>query len=146
MLGLSITAVLGLAVGWRIHDGPVNAVIAFALLIAFRYAISWVGTFLGLLVTPTTADFLFPLTFPFAMIANMFVPTDGFPAWLRFVADWNPVSSAVAATRYLFGSPGGEQATTLPLNHPVLVTFAWIVLILAVFVPLTCWRYRTTTR
>ncbi|WP_370935376.1 ABC transporter permease [Amycolatopsis sp. cg13] len=146
MLGLAITTGLGLLVGFRIHDGAANAALAFVLLILFRYAISWIGTFLGLLVSPTTADFLFPLTFPFAMIANMFVPTAGFPAWLRVVADWNPVSSAVAATRKLFGSPGAADATAWPLAHPVLVTFGWIVLILAVFMPLACWRYRTTTR
>lgn len=146
MLGLVITAALGLLVGWHIHDGLAHAAAAFALLILFRYAISWVGTFLGLLVSPTTADFLFPLTFPFAMIANMFVPTSGFPTWLRVIADWNPVSSAVAATRTLFGSPGTVQATTWPLNHPVLITLGWIVLILIVFVPLASWRYRTTTR
>lgn len=146
LMGLSITAVLGLIVGWRIHAGPLNAVIAFAMLILFRYAITWVATFLGLIVTSAAADLLFPLTFPFAMIANMFVPTSGFPAWLRFIADWNAVSSAVAASRTLFGSPGLETATTLPLSHPILITFGWIALTLIVFVPLTCWRYRSTAR
>ena len=33
----------GLAIGWRIEDGFVNAVIGYLLLVAFAFAMIWVG-------------------------------------------------------------------------------------------------------
>jgi ABC-2 type transport system permease protein len=45
------------------------------------------------------------LIFPVTTLSNVFVPTTGMPAWLRTIADWNPVSALAAAARHLFGSP-----------------------------------------
>lgn len=49
-LGLAVMAGMGLLVGWRAHHGAADTVAAFALLILFRYAVTWAGVFLGLLV------------------------------------------------------------------------------------------------
>ena len=35
-------------------------------------------------------------------LANTFAPTDQMPDWLRFVAEWNPISSLTQAVRVLW--------------------------------------------
>lgn len=109
---------------------------------------SWGGVLIGLVVkNEETADQLGPLILPITMIANTFVPTGGMPSWLRVISDWNPVSSTVAACRQLWGDAGAATAhTALPLEHPVLASLAWSLLMLAVFVPLSVRRFRTADR
>lgn len=145
---LVVMAAIGLVVGWRIHEGVARAVAAFALLLLFRYAITWVGVFLGMLVrNEETADQYVPLIFPVTMVSNAFVPTSGMPAWLRAIADWNPVSAVVAACRKLFGNVAvSTEHLAWPLAHPVTATLAWSLLLLAIFVPLTIHRFRTANR
>jgi ABC-2 type transport system permease protein len=143
LLSIAGMALVGLIVGWRINDGAPKAVVAFGLLMLFRYALGWLGTFLGLVVkNPTTADALIPLTFPISMLANTFVSPAGMPEWLRVVAEWNPISALVASLRELFGSPGVISGPTpLPLQHPIVTTLAWCAALIAVFMPLATWRY-----
>jgi ABC-2 type transport system permease protein len=64
------------------------------------------------------------------------------PAWLRTVADWNPISALTEALRVLFGNPGSGLADAWPLRHPVSAALGWSVLLLAVFVPLAVRRFR----
>jgi len=136
-----LMALCGLAVGWRIGRGAADAVAALALLVAFQFAATWVGIYLGLLVgKEETAAQASILVFPVAMVSNVFVPTAGMPAWLRVIADWNPISALAAATRQLLGNPTGP-AGAWPLAHPVTASLAWTALLLAVFVPLATARY-----
>jgi len=138
-LSVLMMAGCGLVVGWRAHHGIAGTVAAFGLLLLFRYALSWAGVYIGLAVrNEETVDSLGPLIFPITMVSNNFVPTDRMPAWLRVVADWNPISAMTAASRQLFGNPGAAIGhAALPLEHPVAATLLWSVLLLAVFVPLS---------
>jgi ABC-2 type transport system permease protein len=148
-MSMVVMVVCGLAVGWRIHNGVGPAIGAFALLVLFRYSVTWVGVFLGMLAkNEATADKLTPLVFPFTMISNVFVPTDGMEPWLRAIAEWNPVSAVVAACRQLFGNPGRAVAHQVawPLEHPVIASAGWSILLLLIFVPLSVRRYRTVGR
>jgi ABC-2 type transport system permease protein len=146
-IGIAIMAVIGLMVGWRAHNGLIATLEAFGLILLLRYAVSWAGVYLGLSVRPQTADSLLPLVFPVSMISNSFVPTAGMPAWLRVIADWNPISALVAACRGLFGNPTVIAThTSFPLRHPVAMTIGWSLLLLAIFVPLSAWRYQTADR
>jgi ABC-2 type transport system permease protein len=143
-VGMGVMAVIGLLVGWRAHNGAAATLEGFGLILLLRYAVSWIGVFVGLSVTPRTADSLVPLMFPVSMISNSFVPTAGMPAWLRLVADWNPVSALVAACRELFGNPAALAAhSSFPLRHPVAMTIGWSLLLLALFVPLSARRCGT---
>lgn len=142
LLGTAVMVGIGFAVGWRVRHGLLPALGAFGLLVLLRYALSWIGVYVGMVVSPAVADNLVPLVFPFSMLSNSFVPTAGMPAWLRAVADWNPVSALVAACRELFGNPTAGTDGSLPMRHPVLVTIGWSLLVLAVFVPLATRRYR----
>ncbi|QKW36394.1 ABC transporter permease [Actinomadura sp. NAK00032] len=147
-LGMLIMAAAGLAVGWRAHHGLWSTLEAFALLALMRYALSWAGCYLGLVVrNEQTADQLIPLVFPVTMLSNSFVPTGGMPAPLRIIAEWNPVSALTAACRDLFGNPGAPAADAAwPLAHPVAATLGWSLLLLAVFAPLSVRTYRRRGR
>jgi ABC-2 type transport system permease protein len=136
-----LMALCGLAVGWRIERGAADAVAALGLLVAFQFAATWVGIYLGLVIgQEETAAQASILVFPLTMVSNVFVPTAGMPAWLRAIADWNPVSALAAASRQLFGNPEAP-ASAWPLEHPVTASLAWTALLLAVFVPLATARY-----
>ena len=132
--------------GWSVHKGLADAAAGMALVVLFGFSMIWVGTFIGLSVgSSTLADqatfaWLFPMTF----LANTFVPTQGLPAWLRPIADWNPMSATVAAMRHLFGNPSPAAThVAWPLEHPMPVSLGWSLLLLAVFIPLAVRRFRT---
>jgi ABC-2 type transport system permease protein len=129
-------------VGWRIERGAGYAIAALALVAGFQFAVTWVGMYLGLLFgNEQAASQASVLVFPVTMLSNVFVPTSGMPAWLRVIADWNPVSAIAAAMRDLFGNPAAPANGTWPLLHPVVASLGWLVLLLVVFVPLCAARY-----
>lgn len=135
----------GYAVGWRVNNGIVDALLGFGLVLLFAYAFSWIMAYVGLTVGSVEAInnasslVIFPLTF----IANTFVPSDDFPTPLRIFAEWNPVSAVAHAAREQFGNipTGVPEPTAWPLQNAALYSLAWVVIILAVFVPLTVRRY-----
>jgi ABC-2 type transport system permease protein len=142
LVGLPLLAIMvgaGLLVGWQPHRGLIPTAEAFLLMMVLRYALSWVGVYVGLVVkNEQLVDQLVPLFLPFTMLSNSFVPTDGMPGWLRFLADWNPVSALTAASRDLFGNPGVTSGDVAwPLAHPVAAVLLWSAALLVVFVPLS---------
>ncbi len=145
VLSLLIMAATGLLVGWRIHNGLLGAVGAFALLLLFAYAFSWVMAYVGLLVPSpevvNNASFL--VIFPVTFIANTFVPAENLPGPLKTFAEWNPVSAVTQAARELFGNipAGAPEPTAWPLENPVIYTLIWVVVIVAIFAPLSVQRY-----
>ena len=128
---------VGLAVGWRVHDGAAKALTALGLLVILRFALVWVGFFLGMLCgREEIAAQAGLLVLPVSTVSNVYVPTAGMPDWLRTIAEWNPVSCAAAACRSLFGDTAGAATTSpWPLVHPVEATLGWSALLLAVFMP-----------
>ena len=148
---LVVMSLTGLVVGWRIHTSLLEALAAYALLLLFAYAMSWVMAVVGLAVrTPEVVNNAsFIVIFPLTFIANTFVPTNNFPTVLKVIADWNPISAIVAAARRLFGNvaPNAPSATAWPLQHDVLYILIWVAVILAIFVPLSIAQFkRAATR
>jgi ABC-2 type transport system permease protein len=140
--GFAVMMLCGLAVGWRIRDGVVRALLAVLLLVLFQFAMTWVGMYLGqLLGREEAAGQASVLVLPLGMVSNIFVPTSGMPGWLRVLADWNPISAVSTAVRDLFGNPGAPTNGAWPLEHPVTGSLVWIGIILVVFVPLCTARY-----
>ncbi len=139
-------ALTGVIVGWRTHASIASILGGFALLALFAYSFLWIGAVIGLSVRSVevaqTAGliWLFPLTF----LSNAFVPPGSMDPWVQTLAEWNPISSVVAAVRILFGNvpPGYSAGDALPLQNPVLSSVVWCLVILAVFVPLGVARYR----
>lgn len=142
LVGFVLMAACGLAVGWRIDRGSYHALAALGLLVAFSFAMTWVGMYLGLLVgSEETAAQASILILPVTSLSNVFVPTSGMPGWLRLIADWNPVSALATASRQLLGNPTSPANGSWPLEHPIIASLAWTALLIALFVPLCTVRY-----
>jgi ABC-2 type transport system permease protein len=146
ILSLAIMALTGLFVGWGIHNGILNALWAFGLLLLFAYSISWIMAFVGLLVPSVEVinNASFIVIFPLTFIANTFVPAENLPEPLRVIAEWNPVSAVTQAARELFGNipPNTPEPTVWSLQHPVTYTLIWVAGFIAIFAPLSVRRYK----
>jgi ABC transporter DrrB family efflux protein len=148
-IGIAVMALTGLLIGWRIRNGVTDAVLAFALLLLFGFALIWLGIWVGSLMRTVEAvqGFMFTVMFPLTFVANTFAPTESMPSWLRAIAEWNPVSAVTQACRELWGNgpPAGPDAAW-PLQHPVLVSVAWSLVLTAVFAPLAVSAFRRRSR
>ena len=145
VLSIAIMALTGLLVGWRIRGSVFDAVAGFALLLLFAYAFSWIMAFVGLLVPSVEVinNASFMVIMPVTFISNAFVPIDGFPGPLKAFAEWNPVSTVTQAARELFGNAlPVSSGSGWALENPVVYTLGWIVVIVAVFAPLSIRQYR----
>jgi ABC transporter DrrB family efflux protein len=148
LLPIVLMSVAGLAVGWRIHGGLLDALAAYGLMIGFSFAIIWIGVLLASIVaTPEGVQGIaFVAIFPITFVASTFVPVGTLPTGLRQFAEWNPVTALSGALRHLFANPGGAVATHGPwsLEHPVVYTLLWGVGIVVCCAPLAIRRYQTT--
>ena len=126
---------VGYLVGFRFLGGVAGAFACIAVVAAFGFALSWIFAFVALTVrgaeTAQTAGFV--VIFPLVFASSVFVPVSTFPDWLQAFARINPVTVTADAARSLalFGTPGSLGAAA-----------AWIGGLLAVFIPLSVWRYR----
>ena len=140
LLPIAIMSVTGLLVGWRIRSSVVDAVAGYLLMLAFSFAMTWIGVLLGSLVaTPEGVQGIaFVALFPLTFIASTFVPVSSMPGALKVVAQWNPITTLSDALRELFGNPNTpvEPGDPWPIAHPVAYTSIWIVAILVVCAPL----------
>ncbi len=148
LLNILVLAVMGLAgylVGWRPTSGILKISLAFLFLLAFGYALSWVGIFAGLAARDARVvqNVSFLVTFPMTFLSNAFAPTTGMPKPLQYVAEWNPVSTMVAACRQLFGVENkfGATAGSFPSENPLTMSLIYMVIILVIFVPLSVRKY-----
>ncbi|MBT2447091.1 ABC transporter permease [Streptomyces sp. ISL-43] len=135
---------VGLAMGWRAENGLAGAAGAFGVLLLFRFATAWVGTYLGLLSkSEEAAGQIGGATFVLPMLSSAYLPTAGLPGWLRTVAEWNPISAVATAVRSLCGNVGGEDAAgaAWPVAHPVAGALLWSLALLVLFVPAATRRF-----
>ena len=145
VIGGVVVALVGLAIGWRIHNGAGDAIEAFALALLFGYAFTWVGVCLGMVLrSPEAAQQTgFIIFLPLTFISSAFVPTQSMPGWLQPVAEWNPMSSLATACRSLFGNPNPAALVhAWPCQHPELAVVCWSVAMVVVFAPLAVRLYR----
>ena len=145
---LVILMLSGLVVGWRVHGTVGDFVLAIVLMLAFTFAMAWIGVLLGLLVkTVENAQQLgFLVIFPLTFVSSAFVPVQTLPGVLKPIAEWNPVSALVSATRDLFGNPNPYPSDSWPGEHALPLSFVWIIGLLIVFAPLAVRRYRSIER
>ena len=131
---------IGYFIGFRLHGGPGDFLTAFAILLFFGFAFSWVSATIGMAVknveTAQVSGFIW--VFPLVFASSIFVPTETMPEWLSAFADVNPISVVVNAVRGLMLANVGEY----DLAKNVVLAFVWIAGILAVFIPLAVRLYR----
>jgi ABC-2 type transport system permease protein len=146
VLAITLTTLCGLAVGWRIRSGPLDAVGGYLLLLGFAFALVWVGILLGSLVSSPegVTGPAFAVLFPVTFIASTFVPTATLPGVLRTIADWNPTTTLADALRLQFGNPTAPSGPGDPwsIAHPAAYTVIWIVGVVVVCAPLAVRTYR----
>ena len=134
IIGLMI--IVGYLVGFRFQAGVIPALGCVALIAAWGIALSWIFAFVSLVVrgaeSAQTAGFV--LLFPLVFASSVFVPVSTLPSWLQPIAKASPVTLTADAARTL--------ALTGGVPHSLWGSLAWIVGIVAVFVPLSVWRYR----
>jgi|HubBroStandDraft_4_1064222.scaffolds.fasta_scaffold12680_2 ABC transporter DrrB family efflux protein len=126
---------VGYLVGFRFTGGAAGAVACIAVVAAFGFALSWIFAFVALTVRGAEAaqSAGFVVIFPLVFASSVFVPVASMPHWLQAFAKINPVTVTANAARSfaLFGTPASLGAAA-----------AWIGGLLAVFIPLSVWRYR----
>jgi ABC-2 type transport system permease protein/oleandomycin transport system permease protein len=133
IIGLMIA--VGYLVGFRFRGGVAGAIGCTAIVAAFGFALSWIFAFVALTVrgaeAAQTAGFV--VIFPLVFASSVFVLVSTMPHWLRAFATISPVTLTADAARSLalFGTPSSLGAA-----------LAWIGGLLAVFIPLSVWRYR----
>ena len=109
---------------------------ALVLITLFGYSISWLSANIGLRAKSAQAaqGAIFIPVFPLTFLSSAFVPVATMPEWLQPIAEANPVTVVVNAARGLI--------IGLPQTDTILLAFAWIAGLVAVFAPLAIWSYR----
>jgi ABC-2 type transport system permease protein len=137
VLTLVVMLAVGVAVGFRPTEPAPELALAFLLMLAFAYVFSWISAFIALAVRdPETAQsagliWVFPLTFA----SSAFVPAASMPGAVEAFAEVNPVTLTVDSVRALTIGQGEALG-------PALGALAWLVGLLAVFVPLSVRAFR----
>ena len=133
---LVVMFTVGLIVGFNFQTGVGKVVAGIALLLFIGYGFSWVFAFIGLSSSSPEASnaYGFTILFPVTFVSSAFVPVGSMPGWLQPIAEHNPFTTMVDAARALFlGTPAGND---------VWLAAVWTIVIIAVFAPLSAWRYR----
>ena len=134
VVAVSMTVAVGVAMGYRPQSWG-GLVAGCVLVVVSAFTISWVFALMGVLMKSASAVqgvSMLVLT-PLSFMSNALVPTETMPAWMRTIAEVNPVTHLVSAVRDLAGAqPATASVTTAIVGALVL---------LAVFAPLTVRAY-----
>ncbi|WP_100448130.1 ABC transporter permease [Glycomyces xiaoerkulensis] len=142
VVGLAVMVATGLLVGWRADRGLPLALAGLGLLLWLRFAFTWIGIYLGLLLkTPESAVAVQILVWPVGFLSSAFVSPGTMPAWLGAIGAWNPLSATATAIRGLFGDPDWN-AQHWAAEHALVLAIVWPAVLTAIFLPLAVRRYR----
>jgi ABC-2 type transport system permease protein/oleandomycin transport system permease protein len=144
--------IVAYAVGYRLHEGVLEALLAFGAIVGVGYSFTWVAAFAGLSLKTIEAvqAATFTIVFPFVFVSSAFVPVDTFPTWLQGFASANPVTIWVDTVRVLTLGELYTQSTSplfqnvKPLGTLLWQSTAWFLGILVVFSTLGVRVYRRT--
>ncbi|RJQ34656.1 ABC transporter permease [Candidatus Parcubacteria bacterium] len=132
--------IVGLLIGFRPEGSVSDLMTAFAIVLLFGFAFSWISAAIGMAVknveTAQVAGFIW--VFPLVFTSSIFVPVETMPGWLQAFAAGSPVTITVDAVRalVLHSAPAADAA------RYSLEALAWIIFLLVVFMPLAVFLYR----
>lgn len=139
-----VTAVVGLAVGFR-PDGNVPHLLAAAgLVVVFAGAFAAVFVWLGLVAgTAQAAQGLGILGVPFSFLSSAFVPIASMPGVLQAFAQWQPLTFMVDAVRGLVLGDSATATFEHGQSFYIVGSLLWSVALALVFAPLALRSYRS---
>src|ERR671912_457348 len=118
-LSLAVLMLGGLLIGWRPTTGPAEIALGIVLLLWLRFAMLWLGIFLGLRFSgPGATTAVQVLVWPVGFLSTVFVSAETMPGWLGTIAEWNPVSATAAAAPQVLRKPTGTT-NGWPPEHAV---------------------------
>lgn len=136
---------IGYLVGFSFKNGFVNALAMIVLVLAVSFAMSWVMAVIALAVKKLEAVQAAAFTgiFPLVFISSALVRVEGMVPFLRPIARNNPITHWANLARYFaigdFPQMGGS------VEELILLSAAWIAVILAIFMPLSIRLYSKLT-
>jgi len=143
---------IGYLVGFRFQEGLLAALGVIALVLAVSFTFSWICATVGLAIKQVEAvqAAIFTMVFPIVFVSAAFVPVAGMAAFLQPIAEHNPVTYWCNLARYL---SIGEVAVIDPatgvasytLEELIVKSVLWIVVLLAIFIPVSIRLYRKLT-
>ncbi|ABR50000.1 ABC-2 type transporter [Alkaliphilus metalliredigens QYMF] len=136
----SVVFTVGHFIGFRPAAGILAIIACIAFMTIFAWCLSWLFTYISLSMKTAAAasSTSILIMFPLIFLSNAFVPVETMPSGLQFFVDKiNPLTKAVAAIREM-------------LIYGTIGTDFWFAIlgamvILAIFIPLTVWKYMKRT-
>ena len=137
-LATAVVFAAAIAMGFRPDAGPVEWLLAAALLLLYVLALSWLAAGLGALASSVeSANSLSFVMLFLPYLSSAFVPTDTMPSWLQAVADHQPITPIIETVRGLL--TGGPVGSAGPL------AVVWAAGLLVVSFALAVWLFRRRT-
>jgi ABC transporter DrrB family efflux protein len=136
---------IGYLVGFSFENGFVNALAMIVLIMAVSFAFSWVMAWIALSVKKLEAVQAAAFTgiFPLVFMSSALVPIAGMADWVQVIARNNPITHWANLARYYALGPYPGMGGTV--EELILISAAWIIGILAVFMPLSIRLYNKLT-
>ncbi|GLY65402.1 ABC transporter permease [Amycolatopsis taiwanensis] len=142
LVSLIVIVSAGLVFGWRSDASAAGIAAAFALLLLLRFAMLWIGVFIGLKATsPGAVTSVQVAIWPVLLLSSALIDTSTMPRWLGTIAEANPLSATATAARELLHNPvfpGGSWFA----ENALLLAVAWPAVLVAIFLPLSVFAYR----
>ena len=127
---IAVIFIVGTLLGYRLQTDILRGLFAYALIIAFGFAMSWVAVYVGLSVKNAEAAqaagfvVLFPLTF----ISSAFVPPETMPTVLRWLAEINPLTNLIDGVRELTLGIDSDGSITRSIIGILIITIVFSLL------------------
>jgi ABC transporter DrrB family efflux protein len=133
---------IGYLVGFSFKNGFVNALAMMVLVLAISFTFSWVMASIALAVKKLEAVQAAAFTgiFPLVFMSSALVPIAGMEGWVQAIARNNPISHWANLARYFAVGEYSQMGGT-PMELMIL-SAAWIGVLLAIFVPLSIRLYQ----
>jgi ABC-2 type transport system permease protein/oleandomycin transport system permease protein len=146
---LMLVIPVGYLVGFRFTNGLAGAIGMVVVVLIVGFAFSWISATVSLAIKEVEGvqAAMFTGIFPIVFISSALVPVQGMVSWIQPIAEHNPVTVWANCARVLALGNVAIPPTYGPqsLQGLILTSLVWIVVLLAIFVPLAIRMYKRLT-